>query len=93
MRKTVEVEYVGIEDVQEIMDDAFALMKEGHYANVEVSNYRNDIALVRVHIMIGGFDSEREYDYDYSFYMTDKYEDVEEMNACKSVMKNLLVEE
>ena len=93
MRKTIEVEYVGIEDVQEIMDDAFALMKEGHYANVEVSNYRNDIALVRVHIMIGGFDSEREYDYDYSFYTTDKYEDVEEMNACKSVMKNLLVEE
>ena len=93
MRKTVEVEYVGIEDVHELMDDAFALMKEGHYANVEVSNYRNDIALVRVHIMIGGFNSEREYDYDYSFYMTDKYEDVEEMNACKSVMKNLLVEE
>lgn len=89
----MEVEYVGIEDVQEIMDDAFAIMKEGHYANVEVSNYRNDIALVRVHIMIGGFDSEREYDYDYSFYTTDKYEDVEEMNACKSVMKNLLVEE
>ena len=93
MRKTIEVEYVGIEDVQEIMDDAFAIMKEGHYANVEVSNYRNDIALVRVHIMIGGFDSEREYDYDYSFYTTDKHEDVEEMNACKSVMKNLLVEE
>ena len=93
MRKTVEVEYVGIEDVQEIMDDAFALMKEGNYANVEVSNYRNDIALVRVHIMIGGFDSEMEYDYDYSFYTTDKHEDVEEMNACKSVMKNLLVEE
>ena len=93
MRKMIEVEYVGIEDVQEIVDDAFALMKEGHYANVEVSNYRNDIALVRVHIMIGGFDSERGYDYDYSFYTTEKYEDVEEMNACKSVMKNLLVEE
>ena len=93
MRKIIEVEYVGIEDVQEIMDDAFAFMNEGHYANVEVSNYRNDIALVRVHIMIGGFDSEREYDYDYSFYTTDKHEDVEEMNACKSVMKNLLVEE
>ena len=93
MRKTVEVEYVGIEDVQEIMDDAFALMKEGNYANVEVSNYRDGNALVRVHIMIGGFDSEREYDYDYSFYMTDRHDDVDEMNACKSVMKNLLVEE
>ena len=93
MRKTIEVEYVGIEDVQEIMDDAFALMKEGHYVNVEVSNYRDDNALVRVHIMIGGFDSESEYDYDYSFYMPDNYGDVEEMNACKSVMKNLLVEE
>ena len=43
--------------------------------------------------MIGGFDSEREYDYDYSFYMTDRHDDVDEMNACKSVMKNLLVEE
>ena len=37
--------------------------------------------------------SEREYDYDYSFYMTDRHDDVEEMNACKSIMKNLLVEE
>ena len=34
MRKTIEVEYVGIEDVQEIMDDAFAKMKEDNYANV-----------------------------------------------------------
>ena len=93
MRKTIEVEYVGIEDVQEIMDDALALMKEGNYANVGFSNYENEKVLVSVNIMIGGFDSEREYDYDYSFYMTDKYEDVEEMNACKSVMKNLLVEE
>lgn len=93
MRKTVEVEYVGIEDVQEIMDDAFAIMKEGHYASVELSNYRNDIVLVRVYIMIGGFDSGREYDYDYSFYMSDSKGEVEEMNACKSIMKNLLVEE
>ena len=93
MRKTIEVEYVGIEDVQEIMDDALAIMKEGNYANVGFSNYENEKVLVRVHIMIGGFDSEREYDYDYSFYMTDRHDDVEEMNACKSVMKNLLVEE
>ncbi len=93
MKKMVEVEYVGVEDIQEIMDDAFALMKEGHYANVEVSNYRTGEVLVRVRVMIGGFDTEREFDYCYSFFMTETESDVEEMNACKSIMKNLLVEE
>ena len=38
MRKTIEVEYVGIEDVQEIMDDAYAATKEGHFVNVSFSN-------------------------------------------------------
>lgn len=93
MRKTVEIEYVGVEDIQEIMDDAFALMKEGHYANVEISNYRKEEVFVRVHIMIGGYNSEKRFDYTYSFYMSDDDSDVEEMNACKSVMKNLIVEE
>ena len=93
MRKTVEVEYVGIEDIQEIMDDALALMKEGNYANVGFSNYENEKVLVSVSIMIGGFDTERMYDYSYSFYLGDNDNDVDEMNACKSIMKNLLVEE
>ena len=93
MRKTVEVESVGIEDIQEIMDDALALMKEGNYANVGFSNYENKKVLVSVNIMIGGFDTERMYDYSYSFYLGDNNNDVEEMNVCKSVMKNLLVEE
>ena len=30
MRKMVEIEYVGIEDVQEILDDARAVMSVGH---------------------------------------------------------------
>ena len=92
MRKTVEVEYVGIEDIQEIMDDALALMKEGNYANVGFSNYENKKVLVSVSIMIGGFDTERMYDYNYSVYLGDNDDDVDEMNACKSIMKNLLVE-
>ena len=38
MRKTVEIEYVGIEDIQDIMDDVYALMREGHYVNVSFYN-------------------------------------------------------
>ena len=34
----VEVEYVGIEDLQDIMDDLFALQKLGHYASLEIRN-------------------------------------------------------
>ena len=30
MIKTVEIEYVGIEDIQEIIDDIYAVIKEGH---------------------------------------------------------------
>ena len=93
MRKIIEVEYVGIEDVQEIMDDALAIMKEGNYANVGFSKKKKKKVLVSVNIMICGFDTERMYDYSYSFYLGDNDNDVDEMNACKSIMKNLLVEE
>ena len=31
MIKTVEIEYVGIEDIQEIIDDIYAVIKEGHH--------------------------------------------------------------
>ena len=92
MRKTVEVEYVGIEDIQEIMESAYALMREGHYASVELSNIGKDM-LCRVMIMLDGWHPESMYDYDYSFYMSDGKTDVAAMNDCKSTINNLLSEE
>ena len=90
MRKTVEVEYVGIEDVQEIMDDAYALIKEGHYVSFSISG--EDVAMVCLSISLNGFNSGN-YDYSFIFYMTDKASDVEIMNRCKSTINNLLVKE
>lgn len=92
MRKTIEVEYVGIEDIQEIMESAYALMREGHYVNVEISQGVFSVA-VSVMIMLDGFDCLGTYDYDYKFYMTDKEQDVNTMNECKSTLNNLLSEE
>ena len=91
MKKTVTVEYVGIEDVQEIIDDAYALMKEGHYVNVSISNV-SEMPLVSVGIMLGGFDVDKKRDYDFDFYMSDDESDVKCMNECKNTIKNLLVE-
>lgn len=91
MRKTVEVEYVGIEDVQEIIDDAYALMKEGHYVSVSIGNV-SEMTIVRVGIILGGFDAEKGRDYNFDFYMSDDEVDVRDMNECKNTLKNLLVE-
>ena len=92
MKKTVEIEYVGIEDVQEIIDDAYAVMREGHYVNVQISQGVFDVS-VSVMIMLDGFDSNGKYDYDYRFYMTDTERDVNSMYECKSTLNNLLCEE
>ena len=92
MKKTVEIEYVGIEDVQEIIDDAYAVMREGHYVSVSVSNVAEDI-LVSVNIILGGFDASKEFDYMIGFRVSDDARDVSEMGKCKSVLKSLLVEE
>lgn len=92
MKKTVEIEYVGIEDVQEILDDAYAVMREGHYVSVSVSNVAKDI-LVSVNIILGGFDSSKEFDYMIGFYVSEDENDVSEMGKCKSVLKSLLAEE
>ena len=51
MRKTVEIEYVGIEDVQEITDDLYALMRDGHYASIDIGSVGGEIC-VRVLIML-----------------------------------------
>lgn len=90
MRKTVEIEYVGIEDIQDILDDVYALMCAGHYASVSFSNIGEP--LCTVYIMTGGFKPKKEYDYRFSFYMTDEESEVAEMNKCRSVINNLLAE-
>lgn len=90
MRKTVEIEYVGIEDLQDIMDDAYALMRAGHYVSISFSNVGKPLCYV--YIMIGGFSNNKEYDYCFNFYMTDEESEVEEMNKCRSIINNLLVE-
>ena len=92
MKKIIEVEYVGIEDIQEIMDDAYALMREGHYVTMSGSN-RVEKLFVRIMIMLDGWNSDGMFDYDYTFYMTDSEEDVKIMNECKNTLNNLLSEE
>ena len=91
MKKTVEVEYVGIEDIQDIMDDVYALMRDGHYVGFEMLKI-SDNPRVSIVVMLGGWDSSRNYDYEYEFYVTDKEADVAEMNKCKTTLKNLLIE-
>ena len=92
MRKMVEIEYVGIEDVQEILDDARAVMSVGHYVNFSISNVGESL-LVVVGIILDGFEKNTRYDYEYSFYMSDNENEVATMNSCKSTLKNLLVED
>ena len=49
--------------------------------------------LVTVNIILDGLVSSANYDYSYSFYMSDEESEVALMNSCKSTLKNLLVEE
>ena len=90
MKKTIEIEYVGIEDVWQILEYSRAVMSRGHYVNFSISNTES-IPLVWVKIMLGGFVDSGNYDYSYMFYITDKENDVAVMNKCKSTLKNLLV--
>ena len=92
MKKMIEIEYVGIKDVQEILEYAKAVMSRGHYINVSISNV-GELALVSVGIILGGFDEKKGYDYSYMFYMSDDESEVTLMNSCKSTLKNLLVED
>ena len=92
MKKTIEVEYVGIEDVQEIMDDAYAATKEGHFVNIGFSNCSDNV-MIMINIILDGYDSEKDFDYSFTFFITDREQDIKEMNECKSALKNLLVEE
>ena len=92
MKKMIEIEYVGIKDVQEILEYAKAVMSRGHYINVSIGNV-GELPLVSVNIILDGFVSSANYDYSYSFYMSDEESEVALMNSCKSTLKNLLVEE
>lgn len=92
MRKTVEIEYVGIEDIQDIMDDCYYLQKQGHYVSFEMKNL-SQFNKIYVYIMLNGWNSEKDYDYGFEFNMSDSNYDVAIMNECKNTIKNLLVEE
>ena len=90
MKKMIEIEYIGIEDVWQILEYSRAVMSREHYVNFSISNPEG-IPLVCVKIMLGGFVDSGNYDYSYMFYMTDKENDVAVMNKCKSTLRNLLV--
>ena len=92
MKKVIEVEYVGIEDIHELIEDVAVLIKCGHYASVQL-NENCGQPYVHVYIMIGGFDEQKNYDYDYSFRFGDNPNDIKQMNECKSTINNLLTEE
>ena len=90
MKKTIEIEYIGIEDVWQILEYSRAVMSRRHYVNFSINNAEG-IPLVCVKIMLGGFVDSGNYDYSYMFYMSDKENDVAVMNKCKSMLRNLLV--
>lgn len=90
MKKTIVIEYVGFEDVWQILEYSRAVMSRGHYVNFSISNTEG-IPLVCVKIMLDGFADNGNYDYTYTFYMSDKENDFTTMSNCKSMLKNLLV--
>lgn len=90
MKKTIDIEYVGIEDVWQILEYSRAVMSRGHYVNFSIHNIEG-IPLVCVKIMLDGFVDGGNYHYSYEFYMSDKENDVSEMNKCKSMLRDLLV--
>ena len=90
MKKTVEVEYVGIEDVQDIIDDAYALTLAGNFVSVTMSNYNGEKTIVSIIIMLGGWERDKAHDYSFTFAITDDKRDVDEMNKCKNALLYLL---
>ena len=92
MKKVIEVEYVGIEDIHELIEDVNVLIKCGHYASVQL-NENCGKPYVHVYIMIGGFNEQKNYDYDYSFRFGDNPNDIKQMNECKCTINNLLTGE
>lgn len=92
MKKIVEIEYVGIEDVQEIVEDVFEILRNTkHYISVVMEEVCGN-TMLKCYIMLDGFDADKNFDYSYSFKLSDDERDVSEMNGCKNVLKNLLAE-
>lgn len=91
MIKTIDIEYVGIEDIQDIINDIHAVISEGHHVYFNMISTSNAIC-VDVYIMLGGFDADKAYDFKFEFSMTGNDEDVNTMNDCKTVLRSLLVE-
>ena len=91
MKKMIEIEYVGIKDVQEILKYAKAVMSRGHYINVSIGNV-GELPLVTVNIILDGFVSSAKYDYSYTFYMSDDKDEVAIMNDCKKKLIKLIDE-
>lgn len=91
MKKMIEIEYVGIKDVQEILEYAKAVMSRGHYINVSISNV-GELPMVTVSIILDGFVSNASYDYSYWFYMSDDENEVAIMNDCKKELIKLIDE-
>ena len=89
MKKIIEIDYVGIEDIQEILDDVYAIQQEGHYAEFNFTNFC-ERPKINIKIWLGGWSVEKDNDYCFEFYVTDKAEDVRRMDDCKSTLKNLL---
>ena len=92
MKKMVEVEYVDIEDIHELIEDVAVLIKLGHYASIQL-NENCGKTYVHVYIMLGGFDEDKRYDYNYSFGFGDDSYNIKQMNECKGTINNLLTEE
>lgn len=94
MKKLVEVEYVGIEDIQEIIDDAYDIMKHTrHHISISISNTNSGSVLINVYIMLDGFKEKKLYDYNYMFELDDSETSVDMMKSCKNTLKNLLAED
>lgn len=89
MKKMIEIEYVGIKDVQEILEYAKSVMSRGHYINVSISNV-GELPMVNVNIILDGFSRSASYDYSYSFYMSDEEDEVAIMNDCKKELIKLI---
>lgn len=92
MKKMVEVEYVGVKDLSDIMCAAKSVMELGHYVSVSFSNYERTKPLVSVIIRRKDIAEE----YDFCFYESSDWNDeysIQQMNECKSILYNILAQE
>ena len=67
-------------------------MKKGHYVSVEMANLCK-VERVQIKIMLDGWDKDKNYDFDFSFFVSDEEKEVAKMNDCRSILNELLEEE